>query len=56
MERAAGLAAARNISWELYYHNCTSGVKCEVLKAVSQSSTTRFIVEKSSEEVEDVIG
>jgi hypothetical protein len=43
MERAAGLAAARNISWELYYHNCTSGVKCEVLKAVSQSSTTRFI-------------
>jgi hypothetical protein len=31
MERAAGLAAARSISRELYYHGYTSGVKWEIL-------------------------
>jgi hypothetical protein len=44
MERAAGLAAARSISRELYYHRYTSDVKCEVLWAVSHLPVTQLIV------------
>jgi hypothetical protein len=37
MERAAGLAAARGIPRELYYHRCTTGVKWKIGKQAGKT-------------------